>query len=204
MIQDKGAPPADKGKSRKLIRKKLVEILKNSTDAGVNVFPNATIPPWHSELSESPVILVYVRSESASEYAVAPRELEREIDMAIEIVATGPEENLEVETPGKEKSLEDILDDIAEQVENAIDSDDSLQGTADNSILKNSELEFDSSGGSPIGSCRLTYGVTYYTHAPRDTSKQNANDDFETNKVDYNISDDDNTREATDTVDIPT
>ena len=108
--------------------------------------------------------------------------------------------------------MEDILDDIAEQVEKLLADDDSLQGTADSSILINTEFEFDSAGGKPVGSCRLTYGVTYYTMSPRDINTQNLNDgfeetgpqDFETNNVEYNIGDDENTREATDTVVQPT
>lgn len=200
MIQDNNAPAADKGKLRKLIRKKIAEILKGKTDAGDSVFPNASIPPSHKEL---PVILIYPRSESASEYAIAPRELERDLDLTIEIIATGPEVNEELVTPGKNKTLEDILDDIAEQVECEMSADDSLGGTADDSRLQNTELEYDATGGSPIGSCRLTYGVTYFTMSPRDTSKQNVTDTFKSSKVEYNIGEDENTREAEDTVIIP-
>jgi len=195
------AVPKDQGKKRKLIRKKVVELLKGATDAGTAVFPNASVPPWQEEL---PVILVYPRSEGATEYAQAPRELERDLDLAIEIVAAGPEENEELETPGSEKSLEDILDDIAEQVENVLDADDSLGCTADESMLENTEFEFDASGGQPIGSCRLTYGVTYYTMSPRNTDNQNAKDSFNSSNVKYNIGDDENTREAEDTVNQPT
>lgn len=202
MIQDNAAPAKDKGKKRKLVRKKVVELLKGKTDAGAAVFPNSSVPPWHEEL---PVILIYPRSESASEYATAPRELERDLDLAIEIVATGPEENDELNSPGANKSLEDILDDISEQIENILDVDDSLQGTADSSTLENTEFEYDSSGGQPIGSCRLTYGVTYYTMSPRNIDGQDANNDFTSSNVKYNISEiDENTREAEDTVNQPT
>lgn len=206
MIQDNAAPAPDKGKMRKLIRKKVVEILKGNTDVGDAIFPNASVPPWHTEL---PVILVYPRSEGAAEYGVAPRELERDLDLALEIIASGPEENSELETPGTDKSLEDTLDDIAEQIEAIISADDSLQGTADNTILTNTEFEFDAAGGSPIGSCRLTFAVTYYTMSPRDITQQSINDsqgieDYETNEVEWNIGDDEDTREATDTVDVPT
>lgn len=201
MIQTNASPGADKGKNRKAIRKKIVEILKGNTDVGDAVLPNASVPIWQKHL---PLILVFPRSEAVSEYAIAPRELERDLDLAIEIIATGPEENENLETPGDLKSLEDILDDIAEQVENVISADDSLQGTVDNIILENTEFEYDSTGGQPIGSCRLTFGVTYYTMSPRDTSGQNVDDDFLKNKVEYNIGNDENTREAEDTVNQPT
>lgn len=199
-IQDNGYPKADQGRLRKTIRKKLVEILKNNTDAGANVWPNASVPPFATEL---PVILVYPRTESASEYAIAPRELERDIDFSIEIIGQGPEVNDELATPeGAAKSLEDILDDIAEQVENLIDVDETLQGLCSKSILTNTEFEFDSSGGVPIGAARLTYSVTYYTMSPRDSLTQ-APDDLTTSEIGWNIGEDEDTREATDTVTVP-
>lgn len=204
MIQDNEAVAADKGKLRKLIRKKIVEILKNKTDAGERVFPNASIPQW-ADNDELPAILIYQKSETASKYAEAPRELERDIDFTIEIVAEGPEENIDLNTPAVgQKSLEDILDDIAEQIECEMSRDDALQDTADDSILTNTEFEFESGGSQPIGSARLTYTVTYFTMLPRDTSKQNINlADNKTQQIEYNIGEDENTREATDKVDLP-
>ena len=206
MIQDNAAPAADKGKLRKKIRKKVAEILKGNTDAGENVFPNASVPAWHKELAGSALILIYPRSESASEYATAPRELDRDLDLVIEIAATGPEINQILNTPLENiKTLEDILDDIAEQVENLMDVDDSLQGEADSAIYQNTEFEFDSSGGSPIGSVRITYGINYNTMSPRSTVGQsNTDKDYKDNEIKFNIGDDDNTRESTDIVVQPT
>lgn len=200
-IQTNLGPAKDKGKLRKLIRKKIVEILTGATDAGVRVFPNASVPPAEEEL---PVILVYPRSESAGKYAESPRELERDLDLAIEIVAKGPEVNVDLETPKEgEKTLEDILDDIADQIECAMSRDETLQGTADDSILTNTEFEFESVGGLPIGSARLTYSVTYFTMLPRDVSKQSGLAAFKKVEADWNIGDDENTREADDSIDIP-
>ncbi len=198
-IQDNGAPIKDKGKYRKIIRKKIAQILTNQTDAGARVFPNASVLPGDEEL---PVILIYPRSENATLYAVAPRELERAVDVTIEIVAKGPEINTDLQTPeNDEKTLEDILDDIADQVEVIMAKDETFGGLADDSILSNTEFEFESSGGSPIGSARLTYSVTYYAMSPRKSEDGQA--DFATANIDYNVSEDENTREATDTVDIP-
>ena len=203
MIQTNSVVPADKGRLRKTIRNKVVEILKgNITEIGDSVFPSASVPPWHTEL---PVILVYAQKETATEYAIAPKELERDLDIAIEIVATGPEVNIELVSPGANKTLEDTLDDIAEKVERLLNVDDSLQDTVSDSILTNTELEYDASGGSPIGSCRLTYSITYFTMSPRDTTGQpNTDKDFTSNKVEFNIGDDKNTRESEDTVIQPT
>ena len=203
-IQDNLAPPGDRGLLRKNIRKKVVEILKGKTDVGNRVFPNASTVIDEALL---PVILIYPRSESASKYATAPRELERDLDLAIEIIAKGPETDEtgiapEDQDPSK-KSLEDILDDIAEQIECELSRDDTLQNTVDDSILTNIEFEFEGSGGLPIGSARLTYAVTYFTMSPRSVDKQGGLADFKTAEVEHNIGDDPNTREAKDSVAIP-
>lgn len=188
-------------KKRKEIRKKIVELLKGKTDAGNRVFPNASVPQWEEEL---PVILIYPRSETAEEYAIAPRELERDISLAIEIVAKGPEVDEEGNEPEGATSLEDILDNIAEQVEAIMAADDTLGCTADNSILKNTEFEFEAAGGLPIGSCRLTYSVTYFRPSPDLQPElpafKNVDADW---RVGHNNSAPDSINEANDLVDIP-
>ena len=198
-IQKNGVIPKDKGKFRKLIRKQVVALLKNRTDAGPRVFANATTPQWDNEL---PAILVYPRSEPVSEYAQAPKELERDLTLEIEIYAEGPEID-EEGNPPTGKSLEDILDDMTVQVENALDFDDTLGGTCDESILTNTEFDFEGDGGQPLGSARLTFSVTYLTKSPRSVDKQGSLADFKSNKVDWNIGDDPKTREAKDTIDLP-
>jgi len=200
MIQDNAGPPADRGLLRKNIRKKVVEILKGQTAVGNKVFPNASTVIAEELL---PVILIYPRSESASKYATAPRELERDLDLAIEIIAKGPETDEKGNPPEGKKSLEDILDDIAEQIECELSRDDTLQGTVDDSILTNIEFEFEGTGGLPIGSARLTYALTYFTMSPRSVDKQGGLADFKTAEVEHNIGDDPDTREAKDTIVIP-
>lgn len=201
MIQKNGAPVADKGKNRKDIRHAIVSLLKDKTDAANRVFPNASIPPWSEEL---PVILVYPRSETANVYGQAPLEYERNLDIAVEIVGQGPEENLQLDGEDQnQKFLEDTLDDIAEQVEGLLANDDTFGGVADASVLQNTELEYDSAGGQPIGSCRLTYNVTYYTYSPRDQKGQNIGGTFTGAEVEYDINQNQETIEAKDTVNVP-
>lgn len=200
MIQDNGVIAPDKGKLRKLIRKQVALILKNKTAAGPRVFPNASVPTSEEEL---PVILIFPRSEPASKYSEAPRELERTLDLTIEIVAKGPEIDEEGNEPVGKTSLEDILDDLAEQVECEMSRDDTLNGTADDSILVNTEFEFEGAGGVPIGSARLSFAITYFTHYPRSSIKQGVVDAFEKSEIEYNIGDNEDTREAKDSLDIP-
>lgn len=201
-IQDNNAVKADQGKLRKFIRKKVAEILKDKTDAGPRVFPNSSIPPWVEDL---PVILVFQRGEDASKYAEAPRELQRDLDIVIEIYAAGPEIDEDGNPPkdadgNEKKTLEDILDDVAEQIEVEMARDDTLQETASESILTNTEFEFEGSGGVPTGTARLTYGVTYYTMSPRSDDPR---PDLKKTVVEWNTDGDDSTIQAEDEVDIP-
>jgi hypothetical protein len=201
MIQTNGYVIKDKGRLRKNIRKAIVSILKDKTSAENRVYSNPSIPPAEKEL---PIILVYSRTEPVEPLADAPRELIRRLGIIIEIIAKGSEDNLEVGTPENGVDpVDDILDDMAEQVEQAMSKDDTLLATCDDSILTNTEFEYESEGGLVIGALRLSYDVTYTTMSPRSSLDQGIKDSFLTNTVDYNISEDENTREATDKVDLP-
>jgi len=199
MIQDGGVIAPDRGRFRKKIRKKVVSLLKNKTDAGSRVFPNSSTPSWVEDL---PVILIYPRSEPMAKFSEAPRELRRSLDLTVEIIAKGPEVDEEGNAPTDQKSLEDILDDLSEQVTDELANDDSLGNTCDDSILTNIEFEFEGGGGIPIGSAVMTFLVTYNTHYPRNNDKKSLSP-FKTNKVEHNIGDDPDTREAEDTVVLP-
>lgn len=193
-------------KTRKEIRKAVVDLLKNKTLAGAKIFPNYSVPPAEEEL---PVILVYPRSEPVTLYAESPREFTFKLDLTIEIVAAGPEVDEEGNLPetalGKQ-SLEDILDDISEQVLCEMARDETLRCTADDSFLTNVEFEFEGGGGQPIGSCRMTYEVSYNRMVPESADKQLGKlDDFEGANVDYDlIESEPDTIEAEDAIDVPT
>jgi hypothetical protein len=188
-------------KSRKVIRKKIIELLKGQTDAEDRVFPNASIPPWSKDL---PAILVFNRLEDAEEWAKAPRELKRMVDFSVEITAAGSDEHELL--PPNVNSLSDILDDIAQQVEDVFEKDETLGGTADDSILTSTQFDVEGSGEQPIGSARLVFRVTYYRAAPDSIDKQGITDDFNKANAKYEIghhdSAPDGVTDAEDNVDI--
>jgi len=186
-------------KTRKAIRKKIVSILKGKTDVGDKVFPNASVPQGEQNL---PVILVYPRTEPAELYAESPRELKREPLFSIEIVASGPEVDEDGNPPEDKKELEDILDDIAEQVEKAMSKDETFGGVCDDSILTSTDFEFDGGGGLPIGSARLQYTVTYYRRSPDTIEDQLGKlPDHTGADTEWHTGDEDpDTREAKDTI----
>lgn len=174
---------------RKIIRDQFVKLLKGKTDAGENVVVNQIVPEWVEEL---PAILIYPRSESVEEYAVAPRELKRILSVSLELVAAGTDENV----------VSDKLDAMALQVEEIIHRDDTL-GCAgvSNTILDSVDFEYDPSGEQPIGSCRLNYAVTYYQKQPRVPV-----DDFQGVDADWQVGHHDSSSDATidaeDTIDL--
>jgi hypothetical protein len=188
-------------KTRKTIRKKIIALLKDATAAEDRVYPNASIPPWEKNL---PVILVFNRNEDADLYATAPRELKRMVQFAVEIHAAGPDESELL--PPEVDSLSDILDDIAEQVEDVFNADDTLGGLADDSILSSTIFDYEGAGNQPIGAARLVYTVTYYRAAPDSIDKQGVTNDFKTAnakwKIGHHDSEPDAVVDAEDTVEI--
>ena len=204
-VWDNGVIPARPLRQRKLIRKKIIEILTGTTDAGARVWANQSTPAWEEQLALGPMILVYPRSEGAETYAIAPRELKRTLDLAVEIIAAGPEADDE---KSGAPSLSDILDDVSHQVECELSRDDTVGCTASDIQLTNTEFEFTNEGAVPFGSARLLYTVTYYTNVPEDIAKQTVTPDFTTAASDWHVGhhDDDpdlTNTEANDEVDIP-
>lgn len=181
--------------------------MKGKTHAGDRVFPNYSVNPGEEQL---PCIMVYPDTEGADKYGDAPREFELGLGMRIEIVAAGPEVDEEgnYPNPDLQTSVEDLLDYIWEQVVCELSKDETLGGVCDDSMLTNTEFQFEGEGGQPIGSCRMSYLFTYYRLIPESVDKQLGTLDDHTElgltwKLKEDSSDDDTT-EATDTVAVPT
>lgn len=161
-------------KTRKAIRKKLIAILKGKTSAEDRVYDNPSIPPWEENL---PVINIYNRNEDADLYAQAPREYKRTVMFAIECHASGPDQSEQL--PEGTPLLSDILDDMCEAIEAAIERDDSLGDEVDESLLTSIQFATEGEGNQPNGSARLLYAVTYYRMAPLSIDKQDGVSDLE-------------------------
>lgn len=193
---------------RKAIRKAIQALLLDKTGAGARVFSNLSSSMWCEEL---PQIAVFSRSEDIREMNVAPREYERRLELAIEIVAEGSE------GPNSGDFVEDILDDIAEQVETELNRDESIAEIedvfgnpvklVDALILKTVEFDFVGEGKKPTGSARLVYDVVYHEHRPKSIDEQTGIDDFKTAHVDWSVghhsAEPDAVVEAQDDISIP-
>lgn len=142
--------------TRAEIRKRVVETLRDRTDVADRVFSNRARQLWPEEL---PAIMVYTRTESASEFGSAPRTLKREIRLAVEVVAKADED------------LDDELDRISEQVEALIGSDDTLGGTVADVVIQDLEMSLSGQGETVFGSSVMTFRVTYFREIVADSSE---------------------------------
>lgn len=158
---------------RKLIRNAIVAVLKAAaTAADQRVFKSRSIP-WRTV--ELPAISVLCVTEEVDEASAqtTPRELVRSADIVLDLVAWVPADG----------DVDDVLDDLAEQVEAAMDANRYLDDTASDSRLVSSEFGEVPEGNRPIGALRLTYRVQYLAHAPASTS----HDALKTAVVTYNL-----------------
>lgn len=168
---------------RKVIRQKIVDLLMSKTRAEDRVFSSPARNIWAENL---PAILVYSRNEIVDEFATAPRTLRRKLRLAIECVANADEQ------------LDNELDDMGQEVEEALGADESLGGIAADCILEQADMELKGDGNTVIGSCTLTYLVTYLTEL-KDESEIVP---LERIDVAYDLSSDESI-EATDSIDLP-
>lgn len=155
---------------RKLIRQAVVaQLAAAGTAAGARVEATREIP---RRRATEPAIGVYTPTETnESDSRSAPRELKRSTEVIIEGIVVG--------TSG----VDDALDDLAEQIENALDADDTFGGAASESVYVSTDLETLEDGARTVGLIRLTYSAVYHKFAPEAVVVE---DVFETADVKYN------------------
>lgn len=142
---------------RAAIRKALVDTLKTKvdnvfpTDAEDKIYGSRTKPLFDQFL---PAILVYTRNENIIEERFATDgygPTKRELEVAIEAVVLGNEQ------------VDDALDKISKQIEDALDGFEMANRKADILKLKSTEMDVSIDGSKIYGAARLTYSITYYT-----------------------------------------
>jgi hypothetical protein len=142
---------------RTAIRDALVDRLKTKvndvfpTDAEGKVYGSRAKPLFDQFL---PAILVYTRNENIIEERFATDGYgasKRELEVAIEAVVLGNEQ------------VDDSLDKISKQIEDALDGFEMANRKADTLKLKSTDMDVSIDGGKIYGAARLTYSVTYYT-----------------------------------------
>jgi phage tail sheath gpL-like len=157
---------------RKSIRQAVAAQLTGKTAAATRVFKARVVPFKQSEL---PAVAVYTPDEEVeTTRSTAPRELERVLQLVVEGVTES----------GSPADVDDTADDLALEIEAAIDADPTLGGTASDVVLARTESDVFSESGKNHGVVRLTFTVYYETYAPMTAPTA---DDFLTADIRHNL-----------------
>lgn len=168
------------------IRQKIVELIAGKTQAEDRVFSNRARRIWPEEC---PLIVVYSKTETVQEFEKSPRSLKRELQIAIECIAKADE------------NIDDTLDEIAQEVETALGSDESLGNLCADIILEQTEMNLSGDGETVFGAAILTYQVTYITELVEQDGNLEPLEGF---NVAYDLKPDESLVEAEDIIDVPT
>lgn len=137
----------------------MVQRLKDAkTIAGDRVFGSRAKGLRRSQM---PAILVYTKSESSALFNESPREFQRDLTVAVDLVMEGESED----------ALDDQLDDWAEQVERAIFLEETFGGVCSDTLLGETEMDVDTEGEKPVGAVRMSLTMPYYSRLPEDLTK---------------------------------
>lgn len=136
---------------RKQIRDAVKTTLTGLSTTGQRVFQQRFYPMQATAL---PGLLIYTNSETSELMTMTrPQKSQRELLLTVEGLAKA------------NATLEDTLDAIAREVEEALGVDPTFGGLVKTSFLTGTELEFNADGENPVGAVRLTFAVRYITTA---------------------------------------
>jgi hypothetical protein len=136
---------------KKIIRNKIKELLMDKTSAGDAVFSNRAITFSDERL---PAINIQTVNESAELWSQAKKTYKRKARIAIICAAKANED------------VDDLLDDMADEIEEILLLDESLGDTVETILYKDTQLNVEMGDGT-LGAQLINFEVTYYTdHQP--------------------------------------
>jgi len=133
--------------SRNAIRQKVIQLLRAAVP-DIKIDAHRFIP---LEADEYPHVGVYALEESAEIYNVAPRKYERTLSLAVQVTVVAGD-NAETE-----------VDEIAAEIEDVMNRDDTLDGSVANCVYTGASLAHGENGENSVVVARLTYDLNYYT-----------------------------------------
>lgn len=145
---------------RKAIRHAVINILKTAnTAAGARVEGSKVTETMPSKL---PVIYVYTLDDESdpATHANAPRLLTRNVKIVIEALAGA------LAAPAM--PVDDALDDLGEQIENALGADLTLNGTVTDSVFEEAGMMFGKAGDRHLGRLMILIDAVYQKRWDRD------------------------------------
>ena len=134
---------------RKAIREHVVTTITSLSTTGSNVYETRYFPLQTGNL---PALIVYTLDETVEDYTLGQntRTQFRALNLIIEAHCRGT------------ANIDDTLDTIAEEVEEAMVTDITRGGNAKDTKLVSTEVDFDT-GSQKTGLMRLTYLISYNT-----------------------------------------
>ena len=134
---------------RKTIREHVVTTITGLSTTGSNVYETRYFPLQTGNL---PALIVYTLDETVEDYTIGQntRTQFRALNLIIEAHCRGT------------ANIDDTLDTIAEEVEEAMVTDISRGGNAKDTKLVSTEVDFDTAS-QKTGLMRLTYLISYNT-----------------------------------------
>ena len=134
---------------RKAIREHVVTTVTSLSTTGSNVYETRYFPLQTGNL---PALIVYTLDETVEDYTIGQntRTQFRALNLIIEAHCRGT------------ANIDDTLDTIAEEVEEAMVTDISRGGNAKDTKLVSTEVDFDTAS-QKTGLMRLTYLISYNT-----------------------------------------
>lgn len=134
---------------RQQIRDRIATLVTSLPSTGNNVYK---MRRYALDDSKLPAILVYTMDESSSLITIGNRTVQRIINVSVEILCTGTS-----------TTIQDTIDGLCVNVEEAIGNDYQLNGLAKSCILTSTEIDIVTDGEKPISSARLVFACEYIT-----------------------------------------
>lgn len=103
------------------------------------------------QLAEVPAVVIYGGEENVLSADIHDTLLERDYNVNVSIKATSV------------SNIDTLLDDLAEDVELAIDANLTLDGKVQSIVLTGSNIQIDEDAEVPVGEALLQYQVKYFT-----------------------------------------
>jgi hypothetical protein len=151
---------------RRQLRAAVATALAGLPTTGMNVFPGRV---WPTEDKDYPGLLIYARGGRSAFDAMGGSDASVTLDRDELIVVEGI-----VRAGGTDlgsDSIDDLLDDIAAEVEPAMMAATGIAALVDRRELISTEIEAAPGGDTRRGSIKLTYRVVYATPAGNPTAK---------------------------------
>jgi hypothetical protein len=135
--------------ARQLIREQVATTLTGLSTTGSNVFQSRVYPLQESNL---PALLIYTKEESSEAIVMgSDRAIERELTLAVEAYVKN------------NTNSDDIIDDIAEEIESAIGADSTLNNKAKDVFLVSTDINYVGEGENPVAVATFNFLVNYCT-----------------------------------------